>query len=310
MNSMLQRYCFESRRSECRRELIVFGLLLMASAGWYALRPSLIRQAAIQSVGYPGREALMSAALRQTGIRILEDGRSVTPGMKGHVFTHCLPRPGWVAWVFHSPDQMCLAFFDQHLCLQGRVKSESAMISMESPPGDMDGDGYWEIVFEYYPLPDEDPVVRDLRGWVVVRLGSSNNEIVWLGLIDANLWGNRGARVKPIWRDEDGDGLKELIFVTVETVRLPGRRIGFKPPRTVAVFEWDAPGSMLSPRSLPADCGVSSCELSPRGPVKVALDVELAPLLRRLHPIPEGFGQSATTTPASSPSTAPISLVP
>jgi len=307
VNRMLQRHSSESLRSECRRELIVVSLLLVASAGWYALRPALIRQTAIQSVGCPGREHLLAVAIRQAGFRILEDGRPVSAGVEGRVFTHCLPRPGWVLWESEALEQPCLAFADQHLRLQGTVRSEEGIAA---PPGDMDGDGRWEIVLRYSPIPEEDPDVRYLRGWTVVRLGSANNEIVWLGMTDCNLWSSRGARVKPIWRDEDGDGQKELVFVTVVTVNLPGRRIGFKPPQTVAVFEWDAPGGVLRPRLLPTDCGVVSWKPTESGPVEVAWDVELEPLLRQLHPVPEGFGQSAATAPATSPSTAPASLPP
>jgi len=42
----------------------------------------------------------------------------------------------------------------------------------------------------------------------------------------------------------------------------------------------------------------------------VAWDEELEPLLRRLHPVPEGFGQMAATAPATSPATAPKSVLP
>ena len=126
---------------------------------------------------------------------------------------------------------------------------------------------------------------QDISWWVVVRLGDEHNEIVWAGLLDKSVWHSRRMRLRPIWRDEDGDGRDEFVFITVETARTAKGGIVFKPPQTVAVFEWDEPGGMLLPKQLPDDSGITLWT-PPNGiPVQVDQKTDLEPLVRELLPV-------------------------
>jgi hypothetical protein len=133
--------------------------------------------------------------------------------------------------------------------------------------------------------PPQDDAQQDFVWWVVLRLGDEHNEIVWVGLMDESIWHSRRIRLKPIWRDEDGDGRDEFVFITVETARTAKGGIVFKPSQTVAVFEWDEPGGMLLPKLLPDESGITLW--TPRNgiPVQVDQDTDLEPLVRELLPV-------------------------
>jgi hypothetical protein len=132
--------------------------------------------------------------------------------------------------------------------------------------------------------PDLDGPQKDLRWWAVVRLGAEDNEIVWAGMIDTSVWRSRQARLKPIWRDMDGDGSDELVFITVETARTPDGGIVFKPPQTIAVFEWTSPGGVLRTRLLPNGCGILPWNPQGEVPMRVHHTADLDPLVRELLP--------------------------
>jgi hypothetical protein len=110
-------------------------------------------------------------------------------------------------------------------------------------------------------------------------------------------------RVRPFWRDEDGDGRQELVFVTRTYIKLPNGDVGLKPPETVAVFAWDRPGGVLRPRLLPPNGSFVSWTPPDGTPVKVAQESQLDPILRKLCPLPDNFGRDkvSATQPTSAP---------
>ena len=303
MSDLLHRHKYDSRRQEIRRIAIAVVLILATSGTWYAVRPFLVCWAARSSVGWltpgfcehPGRHRLLAAALRASNPCVPED-RDLFGEDWSHLDSHCLPRPGWVAWPSgfkerRNPDGSYMNYFARFNYADHRLHAKGGINwpwLPDAPPGDMDGDGRWELVIcDSATEDDEDRYVS--RG-AVVRLGETRNEIAWIGLVDSNLWAKTATRVKPIWRDEDHDGRRELVLVTVVYVVLPGGRGSFQPPKTVAVFEWDSPGGTLVPRHLPDDCGILPWTPPGGRPVPIAPDEELEPVLGDLHPLPEDFG--------------------
>jgi hypothetical protein len=176
----------------------------------------------------------------------------------------------------------------------------ASFTTLEWPPADADGDGRWEVLGETLAVPLDSLKQRDVRRWAVIRLGTTSNQIVWVGLVDANVWSRRRARLKPIWRDEDGDGVAELVFVTLVINFTPQRTLTCPPPQTVAVFGWDRPGGVLREQTPAADQSVISWN-PPQSALEVPVDADLEPILADLLPVPDGFGLSPSTQPASAP---------
>lgn len=161
---------------------------------------------------------------------------------------------------------------------------------MNAPPEDVDGDGHWEVLldcdaFDYDP---EAPARNRLILTTVVRLGETMNEVVWAGLtgFDFHPDANTYYRIVPIWRDEDGDGRKELVFVTREATK---SQPGFKKPRTAAVIEWDTARGILQPRGDLEASGVLPWEPPEGRPLVVDPDEDLRPVLMELMPLPQEF---------------------
>jgi hypothetical protein len=98
------------------------------------------------------------------------------------------------------------------------------------------------------------------------------------------------ATVDPIWRDEDGDGLRELVFVTRVLTQDPLFGLGYEPARTVAVFEWSSVGGVLRAREVPRDCGVIGWSRATVGPIWPT--VPIWSIASQLFPVPEDFGKS------------------
>jgi len=164
-------------------------------------------------------------------------------------------------------------------------------VEVAAPPGDIDGDGYWEVVLSCDPYEFDEE--RRLDHLMVLRLGENGNEIVWLGHLDRAPWAARRIRVKPLWRDDDGDGTEEFVFVTLEVVVVtrqtifgPRKGTASKPPETVAVFEWSGPGGILRARRLPADSGITPWTPVDDRPLEVEQDADLEHVIRMVHPVP------------------------
>ena len=249
MTSILERDSFDARLIEYRRIAVLVVGALVAAAAWHGIRGHLVHAAACSSVGCLGREGLIAAALRRVDPQFPDEPQ---------LWNYNLARPEWIAWssvreTIPLGDGSWLPKWqvkvaDKSLTLKGVIAGDRLAL----PPADADGDGFCEVVQEFYPDLDDPQEV--LRWWAVVRLGEEDNEIVWAGMIDTSVWRSRQKRLKPIWRDVDDDESDELVFITVETARTPDGGIVFKPPQTIAVFEWTSPGGTLHPRLLPDDC--------------------------------------------------------
>lgn len=281
MNTLLARHCYDPRQGENRRLAVATLVLLAAGAVWHWTKNDLLYHAACSSIGCPGRVDLIAAVLRKVDSDFPE-----TP----QLWNYNCARPDWIAWSsvrvnirlgpgsYRPMWQVKVA--DRHLVVKGVIAGDRLSV----PPVDADGDGSCEVVKEFYP--DRDEPRKDLRWWTVVRLGAEDNEIVWAGVMDIGIWHSRQIRLKPIWRDTDGDGMDELLFITVETFRTP-EGIGFKPSRTIAVFEWTAPGGILRTRLLPDDCGIRPWNPENGVSMRVGQETDLDPIVRELLSVSE-----------------------
>lgn len=279
MTSIFERDSFDARPIEYRRITVLIVVAFVAAATWHGVRGRLLHPAACSSVGCPGREGLIAAALRRVDPHFPDEPQ---------LWNYNLARPEWIAWssvreTIPLADGSWLPKWqvkvaDRHLVVKGTIAGDW----LSTPPADADGDGSCEVLKEYYP--DLEGPQKNLRWWSVVRLCEEDNEIIWAGVIDTSIWRSRQTRLKPIWQDTDGDGKDELMFITVETARTPKGGVVFKPPQTVAVFEWTSSGGILRTRFLPDDCGI--CPWNPPGSVPVRLDqtADLDPLVRELLP--------------------------
>jgi len=270
-----------------RRVVVFAASMLVASAVWYIIREPLSYQLACSAIGCLGREELIGSV-------ILRSDSTLPRG--GWRWYYDFVRPEWIA--FWSPNGNVslvdnarplsgyTTVLDRQLRVQGMIAGDHLAI----PPDDADADGLCEVVLEF-DLRDSTEQLN-ARRWAVVRLGNEFNEIVWVGL-GCSEWRARKARVTPMWEDQDEDGIQEFKFVTVELMQIPGGRWVYRPPTTVAVFDWDSPGGMLRPRSLPKDGSIIPWVTPGDAPVRVAKDAELHVLLRDLLPLPAGFGSEA-----------------
>ena len=306
MNEVLNRRSYDSPRTEIRRlAAVVLGIALGCFC-WHILQPRLIYLAACSSLGCPDRENLILLALQQHTPGFPSAREAYREGMP-YILSCSAPRPGWVQWQRVREqvrinrdtylDKGTTGFADDKLLARGTF---ALPCSPEGPPGDMDGDGLWEVAIQYSAIPAEQFKTRYVDSWAVLRLGPTGNEIAWIGLCDVSARSTRSDSLYLTWRDEDGDGVKELLFAWWSWGRSPNTA-GAKPPEIVAVFSWDRPGGVLRPRTLPADGSFLSWTPPNGQPVKVAQDADLDPILRRLFPVPDdfGYGRPSATQPTS-----------
>ena len=315
MNDLFQRGSPRDKRGEIRRLVVALITILAASAVWHLSRPAAISWIARSSLGCQPRSRIIAAALRPKfeTVPVQHEylNASGLPYRGLSLWSWWRPERGWIMWesVRHRErtagggwlDHLKITLVDHKFDLLGEAGVNRTVIVAQ--PGDRDGDGRWELVFELSATPWQDYPNRDVQRWAVIRLGDDHNEIAWIGLSDHLFWSQKSTRIKPIWRDEDGDGVKELVFVTVVFKRLPQGGVGFDPPSTVAVFEWDRSGGVLQPRSLPEDAGIISWTPFQSEPVRAEIDADIESLLAKLLPLPEGFGVHPAPPPANSPST-------
>ncbi len=281
MNTLLERNCFDSRARELRLLAVAALVLLVVSTVWHGVRGAVLYRVACSSIGCPGRQDLVAAVLRQREPQFFDHDPQF-----GNV---SWAKPEWIAWSsmrgHHLPEypttppKWAVTVTDRHLTVRGGFVAARP----SRPPADRDGDGYCEVVIEV-GLPQEVPGL-DIVWWVVLRIGESHNEIVWAGLMDESIWHSRRIRLQPVWRDEDGDGRDEFVFITVETVTTPASGLVFKPPQTIAVFEWASQGGILRTRLLPDDCGISLWRPEGLVPMRVDQTADLDPFVRELLPV-------------------------
>lgn len=281
MNPVFERSCYDSRRHEMRFLVVTVLVLLVASALWHGVRSTVVYRVACSSIGCPGREPLIADALRHRYAGF--------PDYDPQLWNYSLAKPEWIAWSSvreYVPlgdgsklPKWQVTVANHNLTVRGVIAKDRLSLL---PPADRDTDGLCEVVMEIGPPQDD--VQQDFVWWVVLRLGNEHNEIVWIGLMDESIWHSRRIRLKPIWRDEDGDGQDEFVFITVETVRTPVGGIIFKPPETIAVFEWTSPGGVLRTRLLHDDSGIRIWSPDGRVPMRVDQETDLVPLVRELMP--------------------------
>lgn len=281
MTDVLARNNFDDRPVEARRLIALVAVLIVLAGVWHGLRGTLVHHFGMASVGYYGRDVLVRAALRQAGFDITDADQ---------LRAHSLPRPGWIAWSTveyetlrdrsQRPKSWQTTVVDGRLRLLGKLPT-----SMDEPPMDIDGDGSWEARVTI-PAPDADPK-RPLVYHAVLRMGATANEIIWLGVVDDSAWRARGIRVSSKWEDTDGDGVLELVFITVVTSRSPSGGFVFEPPEIVAAFKLDRPGGVLWPETLPKDCGITSWNPPSQAPVSLDQRADLESVFHGLLPVPE-----------------------
>ena len=282
MNPVLERSCYDSRRHEMRLLAVAALVLLVASALWHGVRRTVVYRVACSSIGCLSRGALISSALRQR--------YPLLPDDDPQAWSLNWAKPEWIAWSFlqehvplgdgAKPPMEQVIVTDHTLTVRGAFAGD---VLGAPPPADSDGDGLCEVVLGFGSLLQE----QDVVWWVVLRLGDEHNEIVWIAMMDESIWHSRKIRLKPIWRDEDGDGQDEFVFITVERTRSPAGDIVFKPPQTIAVFEWTAPGGILRTRLLPDDCGILPWSSQGAVPMRVDQTTDFDPLVRGMLPVPE-----------------------
>lgn len=309
MNDLFQRRSVDDKQSEIRRMAVVLFAVLVASASWHALRPIALAWIAQTSLGCPSRAPIVAAVLRGKYDTIPTDSEinAFTTFPWTRLGTSFFPKPGWVWWEsVRETEQLSpnswlhhwrTTFADHNFDAVGSIGT--TLRPLVAPAQDTDGDGCWEVVLETQATPWQEAKNRNVKRWAIVRLGENHNEVAWIGLGDQSLWSRKSTRIKPIWRDEDGDGVDELVFVTVVVKRLPQGGVGFDPPTVVAVFEWDRAGGILLPRLLPQDTGIMTWTAPDAESVRVEQDADIESVLNDLLPVPDGFG----VAPGAAPST-------
>jgi hypothetical protein len=288
MSAILERNARDSSKTEHRRLILIAVATAVAAAAWHGSQGPLIHYFATASIGLDARQCLIHAALCRAGLSVSDEP---------DVHSACLPRPGCVTWTRHGEwteqdgisyyDGMSMTVFNHRLEMVGRLDHY-----LYSVPMDIDRDGRWEACVMSSASED-----GSLDYVAVIQLDPSGNAIMWLGLHDEGPWRTRGVHVWPIWHDEDDDGIRELVFVTMTTTRTALGVYTFKPPETVASFELDPATGLLRTRELPDGCGITPWEPSAGAPVPVGPDADLDALFRELLPLPEGADEEAS--PAS-----------
>ena len=291
-----ERNCYSPPRPEIRRLAIAAAVLLVFSALWHWGPPLVLRYAAGLSLGWPGRTDLVRDALA----RGLARSKAATLTPNTIIWARNSPGGDYVIWNERTalgrppvhPRERFLHrshFADHRLRYQGRY-TRIRMLTARTSAGDMDGDGKWELVLGTTPTnvygkigTAPRPAARQKR-FAVIRLGPESNEVVWAGLVNSSLPEDKETRIVPLFRDEDGDGIQELVFITKK--KLPRPKQGFEPPETVAVFEWDRPGGSLRARFLAPHSGLVAWTPPEFPPLRVprdrALDGAISQALKEL----------------------------
>lgn len=307
MNGDLQRRCVDPWAFERRRLWRALVLIASTSMVWHVGRPWVIDLSARASVGCPERERLLAAALRQRGVIADDDALfddDYTFDLRG-LRSHSLPRPGWIAWFgWERPESrepydlgITIAnFADDQMRPRGSYAMTPNSVDdyrqLEAPPGDFDGDGCWEVLVGFNPTKER--WQNDLAGYAVLRLREDANEVVWVAVHDRRVLRPTRKGITPTWRDEDGDGRSELVFVLRKSVTFANGERGLAPPDAEAAFGWSGPGGLLVARGVPGNVGITVWSPEKVGELTVPRRTDLAPLLRRLSPVPAEPASSAS----------------
>ncbi|NOX58997.1 MAG: hypothetical protein GXP29_09095 [Planctomycetes bacterium] len=291
MNNTLSRDGYDNRWVERRRLVGVVAALVVLGGLWQVVQGPLVRASAGASAGCSWREYFVDDGLREAGYRF-----SWRPWPARQTMS-CLPRPGWVLRSEslgdgHSPspperaERFTQTFVDGNLRLLGKfVVTEDRYTEIELPPMDIDGDGHWEVRVTCPAIVDVGcAAVPDYLA--VMRMGPAANEIVWLGIVDERARDTTKTRVKATWRDTDGDGMHELVFVEVVPVRTSSWDFTFHSPETIAEFALDRASGLLRTRVLTDGCGITPWDPPSDAPVKLDQTAKLEDVFFKLLPPP------------------------
>jgi len=284
MTGLLARHPRRSTRADWQRLVVGFALVLAMSVAWRALRPAVIHTLACSSVG-SHRLELLSAALQAQfpGSYMGEYDPMYAAAGPGAPFLTW----GLIGWE-HGPVSTWF-FVDGKLRRIGMMRASDVWIT---PPGDWERDGHPELLV----LVSWPPVRRS--SIILVRVRPAANEVVAILDEDIALRPTRPRSYPtPTCVDEDRDGVSELVLHSWS--RGPARFIQMPdwPDQLVAIFDWTAPGGILTPRLLPDDGTIRLWPLPDNQPVVFDPNEPLETVVARLRP--------PDTQPASLPATAP-----
>lgn len=278
MNCVLVRPTRSTWREDLARLALVSALLTAGGIGWHVLRPHLIGAVARSSVGCAARSELLAHVLSGAHPGQFQDAYRCwsTYGRRARL-VECYSRVG-------SEDKV--SFADHALDPIGSV----TCLHVSGYADDMDGDGRIELAAWLAAWPPRYPT--GVIWSAAVRLGRQDNQV--LGLL---MYPQQGSpALRDAWRDEDGDGLVELVLLAVP---IPGKTTSTQPSPTqaAAVFEWTAPGGILRPRYMPADGSVTFWSPPDGQPLPLASDESLNSVLDRVL--------AEFSPPGSAPSSSP-----
>lgn len=281
MTAILARHPRKSTRADWRRLAVALVLLVAASVAWRALRPAAIQVLVCSSVGSSRGELLCTALQRRFPALFI--------GQYAHrVLCTCGPGSAFVAWEHEGwqQDPGSVWFFaDGWLRESGILRvSENRSAWL----GDWDRDNHPELLSRLF--------IDGNFQVVLARVRPGANEIVAALRDEAAA---RRPRLRsyaiPACVDEDGDGLSELVLRAWSTGSGRSGSLPDWPDELVAVFDWTAPGGILTPRMLPDDGTVQFWPLPDNRPVVFDPNEPLESVVARLRP--------PDTQPASLPAT-------
>lgn len=165
-----------------------------------------------------------------------------------------------------------------------------------APAFDRDRDGAPETVCAAYMRG-----AQYAKTFVVVRLAGGTNQIA--GIVRVGVAQLRRSSVYVVWRDEDRDGLEELVVRAAVFQPAPKGGPTLGSAETLAVLAWNHPGGVLRPVQLPDDGSVIAWTPADGQPHGIPVTAVVDEVCDELLPVPEGFG--AVTQPASAPVTLP-----
>ncbi len=282
-----------SRQRHAAYVASVLVVLLAASAAWHALRPEVLRQLAIRSIGCPARSELIAAAAR-TSCRELPPRQD--PGLL-NLWSLRTPHGALVMWqaeykldhVGKSPLPARAApyvFADDRLAYRGQLVS--VMVPQPTNMPDADGDGRPEIcVVNDDPRGSASPAQSY---WALVRLCADGNEVTglvagpgWLFVLQPECSTTNGTR----------------------RLALMGPAVSPSGRETVATFEWTAPAGILRPTMLPADGSLLAWTPADGKPYRFSPDECVDDVVRRLLNSAAGSGALTTAPTREAPTNEP-----
>jgi hypothetical protein len=278
MINLLSRPAKPGWRGDCARLVLLSASLAMGAVAWHLLRPTLVTAVARSSVGCDARHRLLDESLRS----VLADRFPQAYWMR----SSCGKRERVINLGAFDPDHANHVFFiDDSLRAIGSVTAPS----MPGYCDDMDGDGCIEVTVTGCTQ------MAGTSFSAAVRVSQTNQ---LLGIVECRGAGSQQSSQATfdVWRDEDGDGLMELVLVAAP---VPWRTSSIQPSaiRTIAVFEWTAPGGVLRPRLMPTDGSVTFWSPPDGQPVPFPSDESIDSVIERVR------AQSAP--PSSGPSLPP-----